>query len=31
MTFQQPNKAMHPDGGCAAAGDRPNRWADEGT
>jgi len=23
----QSNQAMHPDGGCAAAGDRPNRWA----
>jgi hypothetical protein len=22
---EQPNSAMHPDGGCAAAGDRPNR------
>ena len=28
QAYRSSNKAMHADGGCAAAGDRPNRWRD---
>ena len=30
ISFATHNSAMHTDGGCAAAGDRPNRYADDG-